>query len=163
MTIIRAGLLNQSFGRGSGACDGASAPGSLTFSGGGFQLGEHMKAATKKLAGDGHGGDVGAAASGGLGIEASKWRTGLGSLGGLLEHEADPRRAILVMWPWRRVRSEVRTAGVSPAQAHSLRAVGKRVMSPISAAKVRAVIGPIPGRPAAPGPVDRAWSGRPAG
>jgi hypothetical protein len=32
MTIIRAGLLNQSIGRGPGTCDGASAPGSLTFS-----------------------------------------------------------------------------------------------------------------------------------
>jgi hypothetical protein len=36
MTIIRAGLLNQSFGRLSGTCDVASAPGSLTFSGSGF-------------------------------------------------------------------------------------------------------------------------------
>lgn len=91
MTIIRAGLLNQSFGRLSGTCDGASAPGSLTFSGSGLQLGEQMKAAGKELAGDRNGGDVLAAAGGGLDIEGSERRTGLGSLGGLLEHEADPR------------------------------------------------------------------------
>jgi hypothetical protein len=34
----------------------------------------------------------------------------------------------LVMWPWRTVRSELRTCGVSPAQAQSLRAQGKRPM-----------------------------------
>jgi hypothetical protein len=91
MTIIRAGLLNQSFGRLSGACDGASAPGSLTFSGSGFQLDEYMEAASKELTGDRHGGDVLAAAGGGLDLEGSERRTGLGPLGGLLEHEADPR------------------------------------------------------------------------
>src|SRR5215218_3931823 len=52
----------------------------------------------------------------------------------------------LVMWPWRTLRSELRTWGVSPAQAHSLRAVGKRAMSPISATKVMAVSLPTPGR-----------------
>jgi hypothetical protein len=95
MTIIRAGLLNQSFGRGSGTCDGASAPGSLTFSGGGLEFGEQVKAASKELAGDRHGGDVLAAAGGGLGVEGGQRRAGLGPLGGLLEHEADPRRAHL--------------------------------------------------------------------
>jgi hypothetical protein len=43
------------------------------------------------------------------------------------------------MCPWRTLRSEFRTVGVSPAQAHSLRAVGNRVMSPISASSVVAV------------------------
>src|SRR5215207_6545771 len=52
----------------------------------------------------------------------------------------------LVIWPWRTLRSELRTWGVSPAQAHSLRAVGKRAMSPISATKVIAVSLPTPGR-----------------
>src|SRR5512132_924342 len=52
----------------------------------------------------------------------------------------------LVMWPWRRLRSELRTWGVSPAQAHSLRAEGNRAMSPISATKVMAVSRPTPGR-----------------
>jgi hypothetical protein len=50
------------------------------------------------------------------------------------------------MWPWRTVRSELRTAGVNPAQAHSLRAEGKRLMSPISATRVMAVSRPMPGR-----------------
>ena len=52
----------------------------------------------------------------------------------------------LVMWPWRTVRSELRTAGVRPAQAHSLRAVENRAMSPISATNVIAVSLPTPGR-----------------
>src|SRR5215216_5439236 len=52
----------------------------------------------------------------------------------------------LVMWPWRRVRSELRTWGVSPAQAHSLRAEGNRPISPISATRVIAVSLPTPGR-----------------
>ena len=91
MRIIRAGLLNQSFGRGSGTCDGASAPGRLTFSGSGLEFGEQVEAASKELAGNRHGGDVGAAAGGGLGVEGGEGGAGLGSLGGLLEHEADPR------------------------------------------------------------------------
>ena len=62
MTIIRAGLLNQSFGRVSGTCDGASAPGGLTFSGSGLQLGEQVEAASKELSSDRQGGDVLAAA-----------------------------------------------------------------------------------------------------
>ena len=95
MTIIRAGLLNQSFGRRSGTCDGASAPGGLTFSGRGLEFGEQVEAASKELAGDRHSGDVLATAGGGLGVEGGERRTGLGSLGGLLEHEADPRRAHL--------------------------------------------------------------------
>ena len=49
MTIIRAGLLNQSFGRVSGTCDGASAPGGLTFSGRGLEFGEQVEAASARL------------------------------------------------------------------------------------------------------------------
>jgi hypothetical protein len=44
------------------------------------------------------------------------------------------------------LRSQLRTAGVSPAQAHNLRAVGKRLMSPIPASTVIAVSSPTPGR-----------------
>ena len=90
MTIHPGRLLNQSFGRVSGTCDGASAPGGLTFSGRGLEFGEHMEAASKELAGDRHGGDVLAAAGGGLGVEGGEGWAGLGPLGGLLEHEADP-------------------------------------------------------------------------
>jgi len=49
------------------------------------------------------------------------------------------------MCPCRTVRSEPRTVGVSPAQLASLRALGKRVMSPISASMTRAVNWPTPG------------------
>ena len=91
MTIHPGRLLNQSFGRVSGTCDGASAPGGLTFSGRGLEFGEHMEAASKKLAGDRHGGDVLAAAGCGLGVEGGEGRVGLGPVGGLLEHDADPR------------------------------------------------------------------------
>ncbi len=37
------------------------------------------------------------------------------------------------MWPWRTVRSEPRTVGVSPAHEASFRADGKRLTSPTSA------------------------------
>ncbi len=49
------------------------------------------------------------------------------------------------MCPCRTVRSEPRTAGVSPAQDASLRAEANRVMSPISASRTSAVNGPTPG------------------
>src|SRR6266550_4248019 len=49
------------------------------------------------------------------------------------------------MCPCRTVRSEPRTVGVSPAQLASLRALGKRVMSPISASMTSAVNWPTPG------------------
>jgi hypothetical protein len=51
------------------------------------------------------------------------------------------------MCPWRMVRSEFRTVGVSPAHAHSLRAVGQRLLSPISVISVMAVRRPTPGEP----------------
>ena len=43
------------------------------------------------------------------------------------------------------MRSEPRTAGVSPAQLASLRALPNRVMSPISASMTSAVNWPTPG------------------
>src|SRR5512142_544824 len=49
------------------------------------------------------------------------------------------------MCPCRTVRSEPRTVGVSPAQLASLRALPKRVISPISATMTRAVNWPTPG------------------
>jgi hypothetical protein len=49
------------------------------------------------------------------------------------------------MCPCRTVRSEPRTAGVSPAQLASLRALPNRVMSPISASIISAVNWPAPG------------------
>src|SRR6201985_3507907 len=51
----------------------------------------------------------------------------------------------LEMCPCRTVRSEPRTVGVSPAQDASLRALPKRVMSPISASIINAVNWPTPG------------------
>ena len=51
----------------------------------------------------------------------------------------------LEMCPCRTLRSEPRTVGVSPAQLASLRALGNRVMSPISASRTSAVNGPTPG------------------
>ncbi len=49
------------------------------------------------------------------------------------------------MCPWWMVRSELRMEGIIPAQAHSLRAVANRVMSPISDTKVIALRRPMPG------------------
>ena len=49
------------------------------------------------------------------------------------------------MCPCRTVRSEPRTAGVSPDQLASLRALPNRVMSPISASMTSAVNWPTPG------------------
>jgi hypothetical protein len=49
------------------------------------------------------------------------------------------------MCPCRTFRSEPRTVGVSPAQLASLRALGNRLMSPISATMTRAVNSPTPG------------------
>jgi hypothetical protein len=51
----------------------------------------------------------------------------------------------LEMCPCRTFRSEPRTVGVRPAQAASLRALPKRVMSPISATMTSAVNSPTPG------------------
>ena len=57
----------------------------------------------------------------------------------------------LEMCPCRTVRSEPRTVGVSPAQLASLRALGNRLMSPISASMTSAVNSPDAGqRPSAP-------------
>jgi hypothetical protein len=115
-------------------------------------LDEDVEAAGEQLAGDRDGGDVAAAAGGALGVEARKGRPGLGPLGGLLEHEADRCRALLGDVAVADGAVGVAHLGVSPAQAHSLRAEGKRVMSPISATRVIAVIRPIPGR------AIRAWT-----
>jgi hypothetical protein len=52
----------------------------------------------------------------------------------------------LEMWPCRTFTSELRSVGVSPAHAQSLRAEGNRQMSPISATKVSAVSRPTPGK-----------------
>jgi hypothetical protein len=59
-----------------------------------------------------------------LAVGAGEHGVALGGLGGLLQDPAHPGEPCLVMWPWRTVRSELRTWGVNPAQAHSLRAVG---------------------------------------
>ena len=127
-------------------CDGASAPGGLTFSGRGLEFGEQVEAASKELAGDRHGGDVGAAAGGGLGVEGGERRAGLGSLGGLLEHEADPRRAHL---------GDVAVADLTVGVAHrrgepgpGAQLAGSREAADVAnlGDKVMAVIGPIPGR-----------------
>ena len=50
------------------------------------------------------------------------------------------------MCPCRTFKSEPRTVGVSPAQEASLRALGTRLMSPISASMTSAVNSPTPGQ-----------------
>jgi len=106
-----------------------------------------VEGAGQQPPGDRGGGDVAAAAAGQLGVGGGEHGVALGRLGGFLQDPADPWRALLVLWPCRRLRSELRTCGVSPAQAHSLRAVGKRAMSPISATRVMAVSLPTRARP----------------
>jgi hypothetical protein len=130
-----------------GACKDASAPG-LAFSsgGGGLDLLEEVATAGQQPPGDRHGGDLGAPAAGQLGVGAGKLRAALGRVGGLLQDHRTQGEPCLVLWPWRRLRSALPTAGVSPAQAHRLRAVGNRSMSPISATSVMAVSRPTPGR-----------------
>jgi hypothetical protein len=77
---------------------------------------------------------------------AVELRGALGGLGGLVEDQRSHTDPCLEMWPCRTVRSEPRTAGVSPAQLASLRALGNRVMSPISATIISAVNWPTPGK-----------------
>jgi hypothetical protein len=70
-----------------------------------------------------------------------------------------------VMCPCRTVRSEPRTVGVSPAQLASLRALGNRLMSPISASMTRAVNWPTPGgvvRVLTRGPALACWRSSPS-
>src|SRR6266545_5737608 len=148
MTVVSGpGLLSQLNGRIAGSCGNASAPGGDLLGGGLLQLGEDVKAAGQQLAGDCDGGDLPAAAVGDLGVGAGERRLGLGPVGRLPGRiQRTHTEPCLVMWPWRTLRSELRTAGVSPAQAHSLRALGNRSMSPISATSVMAVSRPTPGR-----------------
>ena len=76
------------------------------------------------------------------------WRRTPAALGGLRRLAQAPTAAMpspLGDWPWRTVRSEPRTVGVSPAQEASLRAEPNRLMSPISARRTSAVNGPTPG------------------
>ena len=120
------GLLSQVNGRVTGSCKNASAPSrGLLRCRCCLQLGQDMRGAGQQSAGDRHRGDVLAAAADQLTIGVGEHRVALGRLGGLLQDPPHPGRALLVMWPWRTVRSELRTCGVSPARVHSLRAEGK--------------------------------------
>src|ERR671911_2987818 len=139
------GLLSQVNGRVAGACGNASAPGTSLLRCC-FQLSQDVEGAGQQPPSDGGGGDVAASAPGQLGVGAGEHGVALGRLGGLLQDPRTQGEPCLVIWPWRTLRSELRTWGVSPAQAHSLRAVGKRARSPISATKVIAVSLPTPGR-----------------
>jgi hypothetical protein len=124
-------------GRVAGSCGFASAPG-LAFSGGGsswlriwkLRAGSRRAIATVAM--------LLAAAVGQLGVGVGKRRALLGRLGGLLQDPAHPRGSLLGDVAVADLRSELRTAGVNPAQAHSLRAEGNRAMSPISATRVMA-------------------------
>ena len=86
------------------------------------------------LAGDGDLGDLAAAAFGDA-FEVSRsgpppW---LAFWAASTSAQRSGREPSPEMWPSRALASELRTVGVSPAQAHRWRALGKRVMSPISA------------------------------
>jgi hypothetical protein len=129
------GLLSQVNGRVAGSCGNASAPGTGLLRCR-FQLGQDVEGAGQQPAGDGHGGDV-------LASTPSQLASALANMGWRLAVWAAsckiPRthgEPCLVMWPWRTLRSELRTCGVDPAQAHNLGAIGKRAMSPISATKI---------------------------
>lgn len=99
--------------------------------------------AVVEVVGDGLGAlsEAGAAGRGGTGRDAGR-RTG-----------GRPRRARTGLTPgpfleirsWRTLTSELRTLGVSPDQEHNLRAVGNRLMAPISATRVIALSHPTPG------------------
>jgi hypothetical protein len=67
------------------------------------------------------------------------------------------------MWPWRRLRGRSCPPLGQPGQAQSLRAVGNRSMSPISATSVMAVSRPTPGRTMSAWTRGRAWPARPSG
>src|SRR6266581_7421882 len=112
---------------------------------GGLYLGQQVPGAGQQLAGDRDGGDLVPAASGDAGVGGGEVRGPPGGLRGLVQHPPQPRRALPGMFPCRTLRSEPRTVGVSPAQEASLRALGNRVMSPISATMTSAVNSPTPG------------------
>jgi len=134
-------------GRVAGACGNASAPGtSLLRCRCRFQLGQDVEGAGQQPPSDRGGCDVVAAAVGQLGVGAGEHGVALGRLGGFLQDPAHPGRALLGDVAVADLAVGVAHLGVSPAQAHSLRAVGKRAMSPISATNVIAVSRPTPGR-----------------
>jgi hypothetical protein len=134
------------------ACPGLGDPPGLRGRGGGagrawcrrLGVGEQVVSAGEQLAGDRDGGDLLPAAFADGGVGGGELRGALGGLRGLIEDPPQPRRA-LPGDAWRTLRSEPRTVGVSPAQLASLRALGNRVMSPISASMTRAVNSPTPG------------------
>jgi hypothetical protein len=84
------GCLSQVNGRIAGSCENASTPG-LAFSGrGGLQVGQDVKRAGQQPPGDGHGGDLPAAAVGELGVGVGEQGAALGGLGGLLQEASAP-------------------------------------------------------------------------
>jgi hypothetical protein len=111
---------------------------------GGLVVGEQMVGAGEELAGDRDRGDLLAAPAGDGGVGAGELGGPSGGLGCLVEDPPQVRRA-LPGDACRTVRSGPRTVGVSPAQLASLRALPKRVMSPISASITSAVNCPMPG------------------
>ena len=175
------GLLSQMIERGrwpltprERACPGLGDPAGLRgrrgsgchADGGGARLGgEQVPGAGDQLAGDRGGGNLRRAAFGDGGVGGGELRGALGGLGHLVEHPPQPGRALSGMCPCRTVRSEPRTVGVSPAQLASLRALGKREISPISANMTRAVNWPTPGSVAKTltrGPTLACWRSSPS-
>jgi hypothetical protein len=110
-----------------------------------FGVGEQVPGAGEQLAGDRGGGDLLAASLGDGLVAGGELRGAPGGLRCLAQHLPQPDRALFGDVP---VAGDAVTAadgGVSPAQDASLRAVGNRVMSPISARMTSAVNGPAPG------------------
>ena len=106
---------------------------------------EQVVSAGQQLAGDRNGRDLLPASLRDRGVSDGELRGPLGSLRGLAGSHRCCAEPCPGMCPCRTVRSEPRTAGVSPAQLASLRAFGNRVMSPISASMTSAVNWPTPG------------------
>jgi hypothetical protein len=125
------GLLSQLNGRVAGSWGNASAPGRVLLRClRGLQLSQEMKGAGQQPTGDGGGGDVGCRGGGPAGRRRGRtWGGAWPSGGGLLQDPAPQGEPCLVMWPWRTVRSELRTwtwgSGLaSAAISPSRRAIG---------------------------------------
>ena len=88
-----------------------STPGGLAFSGGGggLQLIEDVERAGQQPAGDRHGGDLLAPAAGQLGVGGANMGLRLAVWAASWRIQRTHGEPCLVMWPWRRVRSELPT------------------------------------------------------
>jgi hypothetical protein len=146
-------------GRVAGACGYASAPGTslLRWLRLGLQLDEDVEGLGQQPTGDGHRGDVVAPAPGQLGVGAGEhgWRLAVWAASCPIPRtHGEP---CLVMWPWRRVRSQVAHLWGQAGPGAQLAGGGKRPMSPISATSVIAVSLPMPGRIISAWTRGRAW------